>query len=136
MGQPGDLYVVVRGLGSDVVTVSQDGQIAFRTAQHRVRYTSNLRELGQSGSEKAAVALLHLGSGLHWETAGQLRRRVVVPRGPLTLQVVDRCQDSCASWIWSKILSRHRHLEVSLLLTLREALSVQRRWMKRELGLR
>ncbi|WP_104992231.1 permease prefix domain 1-containing protein [Deinococcus sp. NW-56] len=88
-GQPGDLYVVVRpmiqpgrstrGLGFDVVTVGQDGQIVFRTLQPRVRYTSNLRALAQSGSRKAAVALLHLGSGLRWEAEGQLRHRVEVP---------------------------------------------------------
>ncbi|MDL2343777.1 permease prefix domain 1-containing protein [Deinococcus sp. MIMF12] len=88
-GQPGDLYVVVRpmtqpgrdtqGLGFDVVTVGQDGHIVFRTAQPRVRYTSNVRALAQSGSGKAAVALLHLGSGLRWEAGGPLRHRVEVP---------------------------------------------------------
>lgn len=81
LGQPGDLYVVVRpmtqpgrsiqGLGFDVVTVGQDGQIVFRTMQPRVRYTSNLRALAQSGPKKAAVALLHLDSGLRWEAGGQ-----------------------------------------------------------------
>lgn len=88
-GRPGDLYVVVRpmtqpgkdtrGLGFDGVTVARDGHISFRTAQPRVRFTSDLRALAQSGSGKAAVALLHLGSGLRWEQGGQLRHRVEVP---------------------------------------------------------
>lgn len=88
-GQPGDLYVVVRpvtqpgretrGLGFDVVTVGRDGHIVFRTAQPRVRFTSNVRALAQSGSGKAAVALLHLGSGLRWEEGGPLQHRVEVP---------------------------------------------------------
>ncbi|WP_221090294.1 permease prefix domain 1-containing protein [Deinococcus aquaedulcis] len=86
-GVPGEVYAVLRpvafrgvnGLGMDLATVDDQGQLPFRSAQPQVRFVRDLKALGASGAAKPAVALLRLGLAVRMGRDGLVAYTLEVP---------------------------------------------------------